>query len=164
MLPPPVALLGAGGKPSTWFAPGGSIEHRNHARKFVKICSPVNLRIRHVGCREHLRKSSLVLICSLAISLRTNGWIASATRLKHLHAINMFALAPVLPRSHCYYFRYLFYCTSGLKYALRVIEHLRPAVDRQPGHRRGNPQSTHLLHPCRAGMGAKQSPVSDVCK
>ena len=65
----------------------------HHPMTSAQTCPPVKLRIRHVGCHELLRKLSLVyLLCSLAISLQTNGWIASTSRLKHLHATNSFGL------------------------------------------------------------------------
>ena len=65
----------------------------HHPMTSAQTCSSVDLRIRHVGCHELLRKSSLVcLVCFLAISLRSDEWIASTSRLKHLHAINSFGL------------------------------------------------------------------------
>ena len=65
----------------------------HHPMTSAQTCSAVDLRIRHVGCHELLRKSSLVyLVCSLAISSRSDGWIASTSRLKHPHATNSFGL------------------------------------------------------------------------
>ena len=46
----------------------------HHSMTSAQTCPAVDLRIRHVGCHELLRKSSLVcLVCSLAISLRSDG-------------------------------------------------------------------------------------------
>ena len=62
-----------------------------HISIMHETCSPVDLRIRDVECHELLRKSSLVyLVCSLAASLQTNGWILSTSRLKTPLAIDSF--------------------------------------------------------------------------
>ena len=58
--------------------------HENPAfSSWAQTCSEVDLRICYIGFPELLRKSSLIcLLCSLAISLQTNGWILSTSRLK----------------------------------------------------------------------------------
>ena len=69
----------------------------NHEIRLVlswaQTCSAVDLRIPHVGCHKLLRKLSLMcLVCSLAISLRSDGSILSTWQKKTSLAINMFAL------------------------------------------------------------------------
>ena len=56
-----------------------------------ETCPSVDLRIRDVECHELLRKSALVyLVCSLAISLRSDEWISSTSRLKTCLATDSF--------------------------------------------------------------------------
>ena len=79
---------------SIWRELTASNHEIHHFSSWAQTCPAVDLRICYIGFPELLRKSSLVcLLCSLAISLQTNGSILSTWQKKTPVAINSFALS-----------------------------------------------------------------------